>query len=284
MMDNQSLVDQTSTPNRLPDFVVIGAMKCATSSLHRYLAAHPDTAMSEPKELDFFIEPNFSRHGLDWYRQRFVGPADAAVVGESSVNYTKRHEHTGVVERMAATIPDAKLIYIVRDPLARIESHWVHSVGAGRWRGSFADAVADLEASRFVQTSRYWHQLEPFVEHYGTDRVKVLSYETLVAEPHRTVDEVLAYLGLPQGFDHPIIGERIHRGERKLRPNALGRLFWKDRVVRRRLRRRVPRLVGTPIPKPEWSEADRARVVDYLQPDVDAIRAFSGLGFDEWSL
>ena len=119
-----------SDSGRLPTWITIGAMKSATTSLHRYLAEHPDIAVSEPKELDFFIEPRYGKLGLDWYRRQFGSAAIAA--GESSVNYTKCHKYPGVAARMHRHLPDVRLIYMVRDPFDRIESHWVHAVGEGQ--------------------------------------------------------------------------------------------------------------------------------------------------------
>lgn len=100
----------------LPNLVVIGGMKCGTSSLHYYLSLHPQISMSEPKELSFFAE-NWPR-GRDWYEAHF--PEDLPIRGESSPNYMKHPAFPGVPERMVSLVPDAKLVYLVRDPIARI--------------------------------------------------------------------------------------------------------------------------------------------------------------------
>ena len=98
MTDGNTSSTTGAPVGRLPSWIIIGTMKAATSSLHRYLAEHPDIAASEPKELDFFIEPRFSELGLDWYRAKFADPPGALAAGESSVNYTKVHEFPGVAE------------------------------------------------------------------------------------------------------------------------------------------------------------------------------------------
>jgi hypothetical protein len=269
---------------RLPTWIIIGAMKCATSSLHRYLAEHPDVATSNPKELDFFVEPRYHELGIDWYRQQFVDPPGATAAGESSVNYTKCHEFPGVAERMHRHVPDVKLISVLRDPLKRIESQWIHAVGEGSWRGDFSSALADLERSLEVQTSRYWTQLQQYLAVYDPSQIRVLSYERLSHDPQSTVSEVLEFIGVDPTFVHPLIGRKIHDSRRKMRPNRLGLLFWDDPVRRRKMRKYLRRLVASPIEKPEWSANDRARVAEYLQPEVDAIREFSGLEFSEWSI
>ena len=179
----------TATAGRLPDTLIIGAMKCATSSLHQYLAAHPSIAASTPKELDFFLAERHARLGEAWYRRQFCDPPGALRALESSPNYTKRHEDAGVAARVAALVPSARLVYVLRDPLKRIESHYVHSVGAGRVRVGFDEALADLTTNPFVQTSRYWWQLSAFLDHFPAEQVRVVSYEQLSARPDVVVDE-----------------------------------------------------------------------------------------------
>lgn len=266
---------------RLPTWITIGAMKSATTSLHRYLAVHPDIDTSEPKELDFFIEPRYSRLGIDWYQQQFRGTAAAA--GESSVNYTKCHEHPGVAERMHRHLPDVRLIYMVRDPFDRIESHWVHAVGEGELRGNLSDALSDLDRSTLVQTSRYWTQLAPFLERFDPGQIRVLSYDDFAADPRGVLRGVLEFVGVDPEFDHPIVGERIHDSGAKRRPPRWAMPIWGD-PKNYRYRRRVKRLFGRPIDPPEWTPRDRERVREYLRPEVDALRDFSGLELGEWSL
>lgn len=270
-----------SDGGRLPTWITIGAMKSATTSLHRYLAEHPDIDVSEPKELDFFIEPRYGKLGLDWYRRQFAGATVAA--GESSVNYTKCHRYAGVAARMHQHLPDVRLVYMVRDPFDRIESHWVHAVGEGKLRGTLADALRDPDHSSLVQTSRYWTQLSQFLEYYDPAQIRVVSYEEFSVDPHRVLGEVLSFIGVDPDFDHPLIGSRIHDSGVKRRPPRWAVPIWGD-PKNRRYRRRIRRLVGQPIDPPQWTPQDRARIREYLEPEVSAIREFSGLELGEWSM
>src|SRR5689334_9595383 len=98
----------------LPNVIVIGGLKCGTTSLHHYLNLHPEIEMSRPKELNFFVEELNWDLGPDWYAAHFN--ASAPVRGETSPHYTARPRYDGVAERMRATLDDARLIYMVRDP------------------------------------------------------------------------------------------------------------------------------------------------------------------------
>ena len=92
----------------LPNLVVIGAERCGTSSLHRYLGSHPQVFMSRKKELNFFVAEREWRRGRRWYERQF--PTDAPVRGESSPAYTAYPVFSGVPARLAALVPDAKLL------------------------------------------------------------------------------------------------------------------------------------------------------------------------------
>src|SRR3954469_22213852 len=103
--------------NRLPDFIVIGAMKCATTTLHEQLARQPGVFMSRPKELNFFSDDETYGLGLGWYASVFGRAAPGDLCGESSTHYTKLPVYPRAVERMSRALPGVKLIYVMRDPV-----------------------------------------------------------------------------------------------------------------------------------------------------------------------
>src|SRR3954454_1582153 len=142
----------------LPNLIVIGAAKAGTTSLHHYLDLHPQIAMSRWKELDFFSK-EFDRDGLRWYESQF---ADAPVRGESSPSYTRHPENPGAAARMASVVPDAKLIYIVRDPVDRYVSSSRSTRHALGKRSRALDG--DLESEQAFHTSHYAVQLALYLE------------------------------------------------------------------------------------------------------------------------
>ena len=130
----------------LPNFVVIGAMKAGTVSLRHYLDEHPDVFLGRGGT---FGEPNFFTaeynwpRGRGWYESLFDGADQAAAIGECSPSYTMAPAFGGVPERMAQVVPDARLIYLVRDPIARMRSMYMHQVSAGRERRRAEAALLD---------------------------------------------------------------------------------------------------------------------------------------------
>ncbi len=276
----------------LPTFIVIGAMKCGTTSLHYYLGLHPAIAVSRVKELNFFVaERNWGR-GSAWYERQF--PRAAPAVGEASPNYTAYPRFAGVPERMHSLVPDARLIYVVRDPVERIVSHYVHQVASGLERRPFAEAVTDPDRNDYVARSRYRLQLERYLRYYPPERILVLAAEDLRRDRAGTLGQVFAWLGVDPGFESRRLRFELHAGERKRVRSATGQRL--GRAVRTVLRRRLPLDLGwhaeellvrpfsRPVPRPELPEALRSRLAEQLAPEAEWLRGFCGRDFEGWQV
>ena len=278
----------------LPNLIVIGGLKCGTTSLHHYLNLHPEIAMSRPKELNFFVADLNWELGVDWYRSHFA--ADAPVRGETSPHYTNRPRFEGVAARMRETLePDARVVYMVRNPVDRLLSHYLHNVGSGYETRSLDDAVAD-PASAYIQRGLYAFQLEPYLEAFGADRVLVVSREELGARRDATVRRVFEFAGVDPAFTSEQFDREWETGSGK----GSGGFRLMDRAVRlpglraldrnfdrlpERARWLVEKLVHDPgsgeAPKPVLSPALRERLVATFRPDTERLEAQTGRAF-EW--
>ena len=211
----------------LPNLVIIGAMKCGTSALHGYLDRHPEIAMSKPKELNFFFGPgphtgagkravddgtapqdgwslgNWHR-GVAWYAQHFS--AEVPVRGESSPGYTSP-DHLGVAERMAAVIPRARLIYMVRDPIERAVSQYRHHRRDGTERRLLSEALLDMQ-SQYVARSLYYRRVEPFLRHFPRNRIAIVAQEELASTRGRALGRLFNFLGVDDAFETEDVGGR----------------------------------------------------------------------------
>jgi hypothetical protein len=179
-----------------PDFLIIGAMKCGTSTLHAQLSAQTDIFMCSPKEPNFFSDNEKYSNGLEWYESLFDAAPPGSVKGEASTHYTKLPTYPDCVDRLHRALPDVRLIYMVRNPIDRLVSHYIHEWTMGVMRGSIGDAIERHQ--ELVDYSRYAMQIEPYVERYGVDRILVLPLEDMKAEPQRALERVGAFLGLPE--------------------------------------------------------------------------------------
>ncbi|HWG97924.1 MAG TPA: sulfotransferase [Pilimelia sp.] len=247
----------------LPTMLIIGAMKCGTTALHGYLGRHPAVAMSAPKELNFFLGPataaaasrpdpdawaagNWHR-GLDWYAAQF--DPGAAVRGESSPGYTSP-AHPYAAERIAAHLPDVRLVYLVRDPVDRALSQYRHHVRGGTEHRPVATALFAPD-SQYLDRSRYLARLEPYLSRFDTGRIAVVALEELRADPRRVLADLCVFLGADP-VDYP----------------------WPE--------------LGTPPPADRHAaalDADlRTRLVAELRPDAERLRAFLGRDLPHWSV
>lgn len=192
---------------RRPNLFIIGAMKSGTTTLHEYLDSHPQIAMSRIKEPGFFVEELTLRQGEDWYLSLFEQDERFRYRGESSTHYTKLPIYQGVAERLSLFSPNARLIYIMRNPIERLVSHYWHNVRDplyGRERRALLKAVR--KRPDYLAFSDYAMQLEPYIELFGRDALYPLTFEALIQNPQRELDQLYAWLGLPS---HPIGGESL---------------------------------------------------------------------------
>jgi Sulfotransferase domain len=276
----------------LPNLVVIGGLKCGTTSLHHYLNLHPEIQMSRPKELNFFVEELNWELGSDWYAGHFE-PA-VPVRGESSPHYTNRPRFDGVPERMRSVLSgEARLVYLVRDPIDRMLSHYQHNV-AGGYEARTPEQALTEERSAYVDRSRYAFQLEPYLNAFGAERIEVVSREELLSDRAATIRRVFAFLGVDESFT----SEQFERewetgggkGERRFRlldravrlPGLRGLDRNFDRLPER-LRWAVERVVHDPASgegrKPKLSEELRSLLERRFRPDVERLEGLCGRSF-----
>lgn len=277
----------------LPNVIVIGAMKCGTTSLHRYLDLHPEIQMSRPKELEFFIEERNWDRGPAWYRSRFS--AGTRVRGETSPNYSHRTRFPGVPSRMHALLPGARLIYIVRDPIERMISHWMHQFATEREERPAEEALTEPgRDNQYVTRSLYHMQIRHFLDHYDRSQILVLSAERLRRRRHATIRRAYRFLGVDPRFSSYRFRRTRHPSARKRRKTRIGR--WLKKTPPMRALRRVPKRYRWPvedlvyypfsrrIPRPRLGEEVRAELHERLGEDIERFRDLTGRRFAEWSV
>ncbi|MGA1262529.1 MAG: sulfotransferase family protein [Prochlorothrix sp.] len=188
---------------RIPNLFIVGAMKSGTTSLHNYLAAHPDIFMSSLKEPQYFSglsrpqQPMVSKTEQD-YLDLFKEAKNEKFVGESSTDYSKIPEFPGVPARIAAFSPEARIIYIMRDPVERALSHYWERVKQyleGR------DLLTTIRNEpEIVAVGHYALQLKPYLNLFGPDRVYTLTLEALIADQESTLRALFEWLGVDPNF------------------------------------------------------------------------------------
>jgi hypothetical protein len=273
----------------LPNLVVIGAQKCGTSGLHYHLSLHPEVSMSRPKELNFFIAERAWPRGPEWYARHF--DPQAKVRGESSPNYTAYPHHMGVPERMHPLIPDARLIYVVRDPLERIAAHWVHNYAKRREKGDLRATLSHPNTS-YLLRSQYHMQLQQFLNHYPREQILVLEQDDFRRDRSATLRTVFEFVGIDPDFTHPNFERERHASARKTRATRLATGL--ERASRSRGGRMLPtklwfaldeRLpLRKPIERPDVRQALDPEALRALREDAERLRDLIGRPFRRWSI
>ena len=210
---------------RLPDFITIGAMKCATSTLHEQLARQPGIVMSTPKEPCFFSDESQWRRGESWYTSLFDAAHSADLVGESSTHYTKLPTHPQTVDRMKRLLPSrVKFIYIMRHPIDRLVSQYVHE-----WTQRVISCPIDVAIRihpELTAYSMYAMQLEPYRQAFGEHSVLPIFFEHLSREPQATLERVCRFLGYEGA---PCWQNEVAEENRS--SDRLRRSPWRDAVI-----------------------------------------------------
>lgn len=180
----------------LPGFLIIGAMKSGTTGLYWLLRLHSQITMSRIKEPNFFNRPacfggTWDR-GLDWYRGLFN--AGSGLKGEASTGYTKYPRDPSVVNRIYQTLPHARFIYLVRNPIHRALSHYLHSVLDGHEDRPIHVAILQPTDGYYVTTGLYHMQLEQYLRKFPPERFCVVTAESLWKNRTVVFERVLRFL------------------------------------------------------------------------------------------
>jgi hypothetical protein len=222
------VVGRATAPFRgFPDFLIIGAQRCGTTSLYRYLEQHPAVLPAVLNKGVHYFDTNFE-HGPAWYRSHFPtdmarairarrAGVDRVITGEGSPYYSF---HPLVAERAAALVPDVRAILMIRDPVVRAYSHYQHEVARGFESRSFEEALTS-EAERlagaedrmradpltvdfehqhhaYVGRGRYLEQILRWASHFPEEQLLVIDSEGFFADPDATYRRVLRFLGLSE--------------------------------------------------------------------------------------
>lgn len=198
-----------------PTYIIIGPMKTATSALYEYINQHPKVLPSIKKEIHFFNQPECLAHGKDWYLSHFppITKGSGYITGEASPGYIANNVHDTVF----SLFPNAKIIALVRDPVARAFSHHTHNCKHGFERRPFAEAItSELSAldllkkdiplahiakrwnwgtnPGYVLLGLYHHFLQQWYATFPSNQILVVNNQALSTHPQETMQEVFSFL------------------------------------------------------------------------------------------
>lgn len=300
-----------------PDFLIVGAPKAGSTALHAALVQHPDLFLSLPKEPKYFLTGGARPHGhgqrgpgdahsaQEWlwrtgdYERLFADAPPGRLRGESTPFYLWSRE---AQRRIRTTIPDVRMIAVIRDPVERAYSNWTHLWADGLEPESDFLAACRREPQRiaagwapfwrYVELGRYGEQLEHLYSLFPREQVFVVRWRDMVDHPQRTLDAICAFLGVRPGLVSSIPPSNVGRWaddsprNRRLRTAiragaAAGALappaVW--RHVEQRLLGTLQRGSG---PRPRIDDAARRELQDGYRGDVALLERLTGDSFRDW--
>ncbi|NJL86465.1 MAG: sulfotransferase [Leptolyngbyaceae cyanobacterium SM1_1_3] len=283
-----------------PNLFIIGAMKAGTTSLQKYLNTHPDVFMCEPKEPCYFVHPR----ELSWpkieklklwkdeerYLALFQKSQNAKIIGEASTAYTKFPLVTNIPERIYQFNPEARFIYVLRDPIERTISHYLHEVRQGNEYNDMLTAI--MKQPLYGSVSNYENQLRQFLNYFDLDQFFIFTFEEMIENTLESVKRIFDWLSIDGSFSPPNLEQKSHTTPDKF--------YLKSKFYRMRYSfplNKIANLLPTKVRKVGLKtlvkEVDRSvelaqkeAVIEYLQPiqrsQVEQLSSLIHRDFPEW--
>lgn len=276
------------------DFMVPGMSKCGTTTLCSMLAQHPDIFIPEVKEPLLFINENY-QDAMGWYRSLFDSAPAGSLRGEGSTFYSSVTLEQGCRQRILDFNPAIKLIFIMRDPVVRIESSFRELHNSGPFYGIYPPFGLEQTLTKhtdIVADTHYWSRLCNYRDYMPKENILVILLEDLQKDRIKVLEKCFSFLGVDPAYSQRIHLEKLNSAETKLRDTRLMRMVratpglgpWisglplseQDNIgLRFKLRTRQSGM-------PHWSQDCTRHVHEKIRPDMDAFLDFIGRDPSVW--
>lgn len=288
-----NIVAKRPRDRMFPDFVVIGAMRAGTTSLHTMLAKQPGICLPAMKETDYFIRGKNYKRGEAWYRSRFANPE--LCCGDVSPNYAKRDAFREVPELIHEANPDVKLLYVVRDPVERALSHYRHSYLIGSNAMPEPGELLGSEiGNHILNTSRYAWQMEQWLELFSEEQIMLVDFDKLVSDTDTEMEAISRFLDVE--FTSAGTAEN-NNSSKELGATPDWWVKLRDSKMGNNLRAILPRDVVQTAKKivtsagaskartsPDFVKPVLDNIREVLHPDTVRLRDMTGHNFAHWSV
>ena len=287
---------------RLPDFLVIGAMKAGSTSLCQAMdALNPDIFFPTVKEPHTLVFENvLTLEGKKKYASLFQKAGPNQKCGEGSTGYSKIPQHQGVAARAKKLLGEQlKLIYIVRNPVERAVSHHYHMYRSGDAPTLFKEAIEQIPM--ITQCSMYGMQIEPWLEAFGIEQVKILRFEDYIQAQEEIVSGLSDFLGVPIPSDEvQLTSDEINQniGEQQLLPppsfKGVMRTITRSQFYKRSIHPHTPRWMRELFKTTFYQKAESRppapgaeevnRLIDLFEKDLENLSKLTGMSQLPWDL
>jgi len=272
----------------LPTFLIIGSSRSGTTSLYHQLREHPDICMPYDKELNYFN--NGWHKGIDWYSEQFADCSDVSMIGEASTSYTWPSPHD-IPARIHQTIPNVKLIYIIRNPIDRTFSHYQYNKYRGNESRSFCEAMEAVPL--YLSASDYLMWIKNYLMYFNKTNFHLMFAEDLYKNPSVQIEECYSFLGIDTRFVPKSINIKTNKSFNLENPQYFRIIKYIYRYIKKptdkilseqtkaKLRDRF-HLILTTGPKPNMSDQERELLLDIFTEKINQLELFLGRDLDIW--
>lgn len=271
--------------NDLPQFVIIGAVKGATTWIHNQLQDNP--AVHLPSAEPHFFSQDFQL-GLEHYRSLFAAAKPGQMLGEKSADY---FAHPQAAARMSQILPDARLILQLRNPVDRAYSDYKMLYRRGTvTEGPEAYLSDPINAQpRFLEDGLYAKHLKRWLHHFSADQIKIILFEDVKSRPTEVVSAVCAHIGAPYSFSSEIGSRPRNDSSEQFLPLAVRTALAPIKQAVRPLRGNavfegVRRIFAKEIRYPGLPPALRGRMTDFYARDVEQLQTLLGRDLSHWTV
>jgi hypothetical protein len=269
--------------SRLPSFVIIGAVKAATTWIHNQLQANPSIFLPGP-EPHFFSQDH--HRGVDHYRRLFRAARPEQILGEKSADY---FAHSAAPARLARIMPDARLVLQLRNPVDRAYSDYKMLYRRGTVTGP-PEAYLHSGATRyhrFLRDGLYAEHLGRWLDHFDREQMHVLLFEDVKSTPADVVARVCEHIGAPGHFSEEVGTAPRNDSSARFLPLPVRTALAPLKDVARPLRGKpvfegVRRIFAREIQYPPLVDAMREQMVDYYAADIERLEVMIDRDLSHW--
>ncbi|MGJ7093686.1 sulfotransferase family protein [Vibrio hannami] len=202
------------------NFAIVGAQKCGTTTLAKHLSALDSVSFCREKEPHFFSKSANWRQDFTEY-QALYSQGENKLYGEASTSYSFCDEYPDAIKNLYEHNPQMKLIYLIRDPVSRVESHYNHRLRNGRVSSNFIESVGTHPC--FIERSLYSKQLAHIYYTFPREQVLVVLFDDLISDPYNTLERVCEFLELAAPKELDTTPQNVSDAKLKLKSPILKR-------------------------------------------------------------
>lgn len=204
-----------------PDFILAGPQKCATTWIYQCLKEHPDVLVPKRDSIHYF-DMNYEE-GEDWYRSHFSHHDGEPIIGETTPSYIRCPNGP---KRIHETVPDAKILFSLRNPVERAFSHYWHEKEKNKISFQFEEVITNYDLyQNWVETGQYYRHLQRYRKYFDDEHIGVFFFDDLVSSETDFITEIYEFIGADPTFTPSVVGQKVNQAWNRFDSDLLNRIY-----------------------------------------------------------